>query len=70
MNSKNVLNENFDNDFDERVFVFNCTKSVITFLRKLINYNTNRVVIMRIEKIDNKIYEHVLLLFDEHKKEY
>ena len=70
MNPKNVLNENFNNGFDERVFVFSYTKNVIMFLRKLINYNTNRVIIIRIEKVDNKIYEHVLLSFDEHGKEY
>ena len=70
MNSKNVLNKNFDNDFDERVFVFSCIKSVVTFFQKFINYNTNRVVAIRIEKIDNKIHEHVLLSFDEHEKKY
>ena len=70
MNPKNVLNENFNSGFDERVFVFSYTKNVIMFLRKLINYNTNRVIIIRIEKVDNKIYEHVLSSFDEHEKEY
>ena len=70
MSSKNVLNKNFNNNFNERVFVFNCTKNVVTFFRKFINYNTNRVVIIRIEKINNKIYEYVLLSFNEHEKEY
>ena len=70
MNSKNVLNKDFNNSFDKRVFVFNCTENVITFFRKLINYNINCVVIMRIEKIDNKIYKYVLLSFDEHERKY
>ena len=70
MSLKNVLNENFNNNFDERVFVFNCIKNVITFFRKFINYNTNRVLIIQIEKIDNKIYKYVLLSFDKHKKGY
>ena len=70
MNSKNVLNENFDNDFDERVFIFNSTKSIMTLFRKFINYDTNRVVIVKIEKINNEIHEYVLSSFDEHKKKY
>ena len=70
MNSKNVLNENFDNDFDERVFIFNNTKNIITFFRKFINYNANRVVIVKIEKINNEIHKYVLSSFDEHKKKY
>ena len=70
MNSKNVLNENFNNDFDERVFIFNNTKSIMTLFRKFINYNANRVVIVKIEKINDEIHEYVLSLFDEHRKEY
>ena len=70
MNSKNVLNENFDNDFDERVFIFNSTKNIMTFFRKFINYNANRVVIVKIEKISDEIHEYVLSFFDEHKKKY
>ena len=70
MNSKDVLNENFDNDFDERVFIFSNTESIMTLFRKFINYNANRVVIVKIEKINNEIHEYVLLFFDEHKKKY
>ena len=70
MNSKNVLNENFDSDFDERVFIFNSTKSIMTLFRKFINYNTNRVVIVKIEKINDKIHEYVLSFFDKHRKKY
>ena len=70
MNSKDVLNENFNNDFDERVFIFNNTKNIMTLFRKFINYDTNRVVIVKIEKINDKIHEYILLSFDEHKKKY
>ena len=70
MNSKNVLNKNFNNNFDECVFVFNCTKNVITFFRKFINYNTNRVVTIQIKKINNKIHKYILLSFNEHEKKY
>ena len=70
MNSKDVLNENFDNDFDERVFIFNNTKSIMTFFRKFINYDANRVVIVKIEKISDEIHEYVLSFFDEHRKGY
>ena len=70
MNSKNVLNENFDNNFDERVFIFSSTKNIMTLFRKFINYDANRVVIVKIEKINDEIHEYVLSSFDEHKKKY
>ena len=70
MNSKNVLNENFESDFDERVFIFSSTKNIMTLFRKFINYDANRVMIVRIEKINDEIHEYVLPSFDEHKKEY
>ena len=70
MNSKNVLNENFDSDFSERAFVFNNTKNIVTFFRKLIHYDANRVVIVKIEKINDEIHKHVLSYFDKHEKKY
>ena len=70
MSSKNVLNENFDSDFDERIFIFNSTKSIMTLFRKFINHNANRVVIVKIEKINDEIHEYVLSSFDKHKKKY
>ena len=70
MNSKNVLNENLDRNFGERVFIFCCTKNIMSFLRKFINYNANRVVIVKIEQINNEIHNYVLLSFDEHRKKY
>ena len=68
MNSKNVLNENFDSNFDEHVFIFSNTKNIITCFRKFINYNANRVVTVKIEKINDEIHKYVLSFFDEHKK--
>ena len=70
VNSKNVLNENFDRSLDERVFIFCCTKNIMSFFRKFINYNANRVVIVKIEQIDNEVYSYILLSFNKHKKKY
>ena len=64
------MNENFNNYFDERIFVFNNTKNIITFFRKVINYNANNFIIAKIEKIDNKIFKYILLFFDEQEKKY
>lgn len=64
------MNENFNNYFDERIFVFNNAKNIITFFRKVINYNANNFIIAKIEKIDNKIFKYILLFFDEQEKKY
>ena len=70
MNAKNVLNKDFNCNFNERVFIFDCAKSVMSFLRKFIYYNTNRIITIKIEKICNKVYNYVLLSFNEHRKKY
>ena len=68
MNAKNVLYQNFRCDFDENVFVFDMTKHVMSFFRKFINNDTNRVIVVRIEKIDNEIYENVFSTLFEHRR--
>ena len=70
MNSKNVLNENFCYSFGRRVFVFRCVKSVVTLFRELVNYCTNRVVIVKVRELCDEIYGHVLPSFGERGKKY
>ena len=68
MNAKNVLYQNFRYNFDENVFVFNMTKHVMSFFRKFVNNNTNRVIVVRIKKIDNEVYENVFSTLFEHRR--
>ena len=68
MNAKNVLYQNFRYDFDENVFVFDVTKHVMSFFRKFVNNDTNRVIVVRIEKIDNEIHENVFSTLFEHRR--
>ena len=42
----------------------------MSFLREFIHHCTNRVVIVRIKKIDDEVHRHVLSTFDEHRKKY
>ena len=70
MGSENILNKDFCCNFDERVFIFYRAQSVMPFFRKFIYYSANRIVIIKIEKIDNKVYSYILLSFDEHEKKY
>ena len=67
MNAKNVLYQNFRYNFDENVFVFDMTKHVMSFFRKFVNNDINRVIVVRIEKIDNEIHENVFLTLFEHR---
>ena len=70
VNSKNILNKNLCCNLDKCVFIFCCIKNIMSFFRKFINYNANRVVIVKIEQIDNEVYNYVLLSFDEHREKY
>ena len=69
MNAKDVLYQNFRCDLDENVFVFDMTKHVMSFFRKLVNNDTNRVIVVRIEKIDNEVHENVFSTLFEHRRE-
>ena len=69
MSAKNVLYQNFRCDLDEDVFVFDMTKHVMSFFRELVNNDTNRVIVVRIEKIDNEIHENVFSALLEHRRE-
>ena len=60
--------QNFRCDFNENVFVFDITKHVISFFRKFVNNDINRVVVVRIEKIDNEIHENVFSTLFEHRR--
>ena len=42
------------------------TKHVMSFFRKFVNNDINRVIVVRIEKIDNEIYKNVFLTLFEH----
>ena len=68
MNAKNVLYQNFRCDFDENVFVFDMTKYVMSFFRKFVNNDINRVIIVQIKKIDNEIHENVFSTLFEHRR--
>ena len=45
------------------------TKHVMSFFRKLVNNDTNRVIVVRIKKIDNEIHENVFSTLFEHRRE-
>ena len=67
INAKNVLYQNFRCNFDENVFVFDVTKHVMSFFWKFVNNNTNHVIVVRIEKIDNEIHENVFSTLFKHR---
>ena len=69
MSAKNVLYQNFRCDLDEDVFVLDMTEHVMSFFRKFVNNDTNRVIVVRIEKIDNEVHEDVLSALLEHRRE-
>ena len=68
MNANNVLYQNFRCNFNENVFVVDITKHVMSFCRKFVNNDTNRVIVVRIEKIDNEIHENVFSTLFEHRR--
>ena len=70
MSSKDVLNEDFDSGFGGRAFIFSSTESIMTLFREFINYDANRVVTVRIEKISDEIHGYVLSPFGGHRRGY
>ena len=38
------------------------------FFRKFVNNDTNRIIVVRIEKIDNEIHENVFLTLFKHRR--
>ena len=60
--------QNFCYNFNENVFVFDVTKHVMSFFQKFVNNVTNRVIVVRIEKIDNEIHENVFSTLLEYRR--
>ena len=44
------------------------TKHVMSFFRKFVNNDINRVIVVQIKKIDNEIYENVFSTLFEHRR--
>ena len=55
MNTKHVLNEYFCCDFNIRVFVFRCTKCIMTFFIKFVDYRANDIMIVNVKQFRDEI---------------
>ena len=69
MCSKYLIDQNQNNDFRQRFFIRDFIKNVITFFEKFIDHDANNVVFIRFKKINDKVYDNVLLTFIDHDDE-
>ena len=63
---KYSINQNQSSDFRWYFFIRDFIKNVMIFFEKFVNYNANNVVFVRIKKIDDKVYNNILLTFVDH----